>query len=806
MPVTVTDLLVKFSANTSGAERGFDQMDKRVGQFQKSNSGMLAGLASVGKVAAGTAVAGLVALGGAMVATAVSGFQMAADVEAQMDTIASVLGKTEEEAKPLSDLIMQLGINPNLKVSTLEAADAIETLATAGLSMEQIIGGAAEATILLANATGGDFALSAEIMTHSMAMFKDSITDYGDAVNGVVAVSNVSTFGVEDFAGALAAAGGVASAVGVEYDDFTATIAAIAPAFASGADAGTSYKTFLSSLVPTSKPAIEAMMELGLMTEDGTNKFYDQNGALKSGAEIAALLQGALGDLSEEELNLALKTMFGSDASRAANAIMESGAVAYTDAATAAAALGVSQEEVNKVIAGGVTQFEALQLQMAKTDSLDAAKQRIDNASGAMDVLAGVVQAVQFGIGNQFLPVMKELAISLTTFVSENQPAITAFFSSFAQWLGDTAKTAIPAFLAGIAAIISAIQVFAGGISVIEQYIRTGELLSATEFGMSEQTAALVDSFTELIANIVDTVAAVGTFIQPLIDAIAQFVSWKDVLTVLGIAIALVVIPAIAGFVAAVAPIAATMAGLVLAVAALRTAWETDWGGIRTHLEESWPAMKGNLDLLNESLLVTIPGSLISLQESWKTTWDANSANLTGNWGVMLESFTLMQTWLTVTLKAAFTGFQTFLAGLNLPNPFTVLATALGGLDGLIASVKGSLTDFSNWIGGLSISNPFAGWSMPSIPGFAGGTNFAPGGLAWVGEQGPELVALPRGSQVFDSGESKRMSDDLGESGAQPISISISQTFTGRVNADEVRAASQDGVLAAMRSLGMRVG
>lgn len=35
------------------------------------------------------------------------------------------------------------------------------------------------------------------------------------------------------------------------------------------------------------------------------------------------------------------------------------------------------------------------------------------------------------------------------------------------------------------------------------------------------------------------------------------------------------------------------------------------------------------------------------------------------------------------------------------------------------------------------------------IPGFANGTNSAPGGLAWVGERGPELVNLPRGSQVI---------------------------------------------------------
>jgi len=37
------------------------------------------------------------------------------------------------------------------------------------------------------------------------------------------------------------------------------------------------------------------------------------------------------------------------------------------------------------------------------------------------------------------------------------------------------------------------------------------------------------------------------------------------------------------------------------------------------------------------------------------------------------------------------------------------------------------------------------------IPGFATGTNFAPGGLALVGERGPELVNLPMGSAVYNN-------------------------------------------------------
>ncbi len=41
---------------------------------------------------------------------------------------------------------------------------------------------------------------------------------------------------------------------------------------------------------------------------------------------------------------------------------------------------------------------------------------------------------------------------------------------------------------------------------------------------------------------------------------------------------------------------------------------------------------------------------------------------------------------------------------------------------------------------------------------YASGTDYAPGGKAWVGENGPELLELPRGSRVLSAEESKRSS------------------------------------------------
>lgn len=55
------------------------------------------------------------------------------------------------------------------------------------------------------------------------------------------------------------------------------------------------------------------------------------------------------------------------------------------------------------------------------------------------------------------------------------------------------------------------------------------------------------------------------------------------------------------------------------------------------------------------------------------------------------------------------------------------------------------------------------------LPGFADGTMSAPGGMSWVGERGPELVNLPKGSQVIPNHDLDRVGSN--------ITINLSGTF-----------------------------
>jgi len=136
-----------FQSGVDRYNRSIDDMVSRTTSGASSMGSQFAGLGSkvlgVAGFLGGALVTGAAAAGAAMGAFVVSGVQAAADLEAQLDGIQAVLGATGDEISQLGDLIINLGLNPDLKVNATEAADAIDMLARNGLSATEILEGAA---------------------------------------------------------------------------------------------------------------------------------------------------------------------------------------------------------------------------------------------------------------------------------------------------------------------------------------------------------------------------------------------------------------------------------------------------------------------------------------------------------------------------------------------------------------------------------------------------------------------------------------------------------------------------------------
>lgn len=443
----------------------------------------------------------------------------AADMEQSVADIGATMTLTDADTQKLGDHIMDLGLDPHLKVSATEAAGAVESLGQAGLSMSQIMGGASKATVLLANATGlngqSGFAAAANIATDIMGQFNISAGEMNEAVNQVAGTTIASKFNVDDYRLAIAQAGGVAGALGVTFEDFNAVIAATSTSFAGGSDSGTSYKTFLTTLIPVSQKAEGAMMDLGLITADGANQFFDASGKMKDMAGVAGVLQTAFSGLSDAQRNDAAATIFGRDAMRTALALAE----------------------------GGPAIINAMKGSIGKVDAEELAAKRMDTFRGAMEIAQGIIEAITISIGQKFLPILRPLIETFSVLAQEYGPKVVDFFAQLADALTPAANWMVK-FVKG--------------------------------------TDGARDVLTHLWEQTMKVVEAIQVLIKPVMDAAKRFFDWQDVLNTIAVLIGATLLPMIWGLISALAPIIATFAAITVAVAALRHAWETDFMGIRT--------------------------------------------------------------------------------------------------------------------------------------------------------------------------------------------------------------------------------
>lgn len=318
----------------------------------------------------------------------------AADFEAGMNRVGAALDETDAEFAALRAAALEMGRTTSF--TAIESADAIEILAKNGLAASDILGGALNASLLLAASSGTDLASAGDIATDVMLQFGKGADELGGVVDGITGVLLASKFGIDDYRLALAQAGGVAGGAGVSFEDFNAAIAATSSMFASGSDAGTSFKTFLTTLIPKSAAAEAHMRELGL-------QFFEADGSMKSMAEIAQELQDGLAGLSEEARNEALKEIFGTDAMRTAIGLMNAGA-----------------EEI-----------ERLNAAIGDASAQEQADARMRGFAGTMRKFSSAVEGLNIAIGTALLPGLTRLAelaatvVGPLTTLAETYPEVT---------------------------------------------------------------------------------------------------------------------------------------------------------------------------------------------------------------------------------------------------------------------------------------------------------------------------------------------------------------------------------------------
>lgn len=409
--------------------------------------GRTAGIAGAG-IAAGLALA----------------VRSAASFEQKLSGIAAVSGSTGAEMDQVREKALQLG--RDTKFSASEGALAIEELVKAGLSVPDVLNGAADAAVSLAAAGEIDLPQAATLAANAMNQFNLSAQDLPKVADLVAGAANASAIDVGEFGQSLQQVGAVAKLAGATFDDTATAIAIMGNAGIKGSDAGTSLKSMLMRLTPQTLEAQREMERLGIVTEDGTNRFYDQNGSLKSLADVSQVLQDSLKGMTNEQKQAALTTLFGSDAIRSSAILSAQGAKGFD---TMAASMG-------KVTAEGV------------------AAKRMDNFSGSLEKLKGSVETAAITIGEKLTPVLRA--------VSDGVNAVLGVFLK----LPSGVSSGIVVFASVAAAILLIIAVVAKIIVMINEF---NTALMALRGTMLATWVAALGPIAAVIAAVAAVVAIV---------------------------------------------------------------------------------------------------------------------------------------------------------------------------------------------------------------------------------------------------------------------------------------------------------
>lgn len=124
---------------------------------------------------------------------------------------------------------------------------------------------------------------------------------------------------------------------------------------------------------------------------------------------------------------------------------------------------------------------------------------------------------------------------------------------------------------------------------------------------------------------------------QPIIDLVAQFVSWEDVIKGVALVVGVVAVQALAGFLAAMAPVTLVIGGAIAAVSLLRNAWENDWGGIQTKTKAVTEYLQTRFGELGGTIK-TFGGDALSEIRAWVTGNETEFTALNKIWDATKEA------------------------------------------------------------------------------------------------------------------------------------------------------------------------
>ncbi len=730
MAITAAQLMVKVGADISDAERGLQSVSDRLSGFGKA-------AATVG----GMLTAGLTL---PLVGVAKSALDTAMDYQSSLNMMQAVSGATAEQMARVAETAKALGADMSLPATSAgDAAKAMTELAKAGLSVEQSMA-AAKGVLQLSAAGSLSNAAAAEITANALNAFGLEGTRATDVANMLAAAANASSAEVTDVADSLKMASAVFASAGVPIEELVASIGQMANAGIKGSDAGTSLKGMLLSLQAPTDKAKNLMNELGI-------NIYDAQGTMLPFGSIIEQFSSKLGDLTQEQRNAALATIFGSDAVRAANIVLMGGVEAHNQMLAAVTREGAAADLAGARMQGLTGALQGLQSQL-ETVLLEVAEPFLGTLEGWVRGLADLVPKI-----SELDPNLRNAALAFAGVLAAAGPVLL-ILGGIASALAFLASP-IGLIVVAVAALAAAWAADFGGIRDV-----TAGVLEAVLSIVQGALGMLQDWWQAHGEDVLATATALWQGIQQVVErvlgAVVPFVQQE-----FGVIIAWAEEnwPRIQQVVEAV--MTAVLAVVSAVLTAVRRAWDEHGADVMRIVNNALRVVGALIDLYLRNVLDTVTLVLQLLTGDWRGAHDTLVRIGERSWraiqtivSAVADSVMIALRSLLEWLRATISGYADAAAALGRAIADGILG-ALGGLGARLSEalaaalrqVRVTVGPFTLDAAGFRIASPtlpdvtggaggFGVGAAPEIPGMAAGGIVTRPTLALLGEAGPEAV------------------------------------------------------------------
>lgn len=694
---------------------------------------------------------------------------VAANFDDAMSQVQGALGDASADMDGLRNLALQLGADTVF--SATESAQAMVELAKGGLTEAQIKGGALAASMDLAAAGQLNLADAAATTVQMMGSFGLEAGDATRIANALAGAANASSADVSDLTQAMSQCSAQASLAGWSLEDTAAALALFADHGVKGSDAGTSLKTMLQRLAAPTDQAAEAIAAYGLNIRDSNGKMKDISG-------IADELTGKLGGLSDAERDAALQTIFGSDASRAAAILMQSGSeglakyIAATNDATAAETMANAQKgELSWALEnmGGAIESASIAFGTALAPAITAVAGVIGNVAEAF---ASLPAGVQTGIA-VVLALVAALG-PLLMVIGSVVAALPAISEGFAVLGGALAIPLAPAaaVVAAIAAIAAAIYAAWTTSETFRAAVMAG--VDAISSKVQEICAFLAPYVQAFVDQIVSTVQVAMDTLGPIIGA---------VLTV----IVSTVVPILTSIMDTVANVLATILATVTNVMAavstvIQGAWQIISGIFQTVLGIILAVTTGDFTMLQQGVTSIMQGTMVAINGVMQGILSIVS----GAWNTVKTVFIGACNAVSGAISGAFNGIKSVIDS-TMNGAKSTVSGALGAISGFFAGLHLEFPHIN--LPHFSISGDFS-IVPPSVPTisvswYRTGAIAMGASVVGIGEAGPEAVVPLSGSEMDPYADA--VADRISERGGSAGTTVIYNIGDVTLNMDQLR-------------------